>query len=333
MCWVPFSPLGHEAFVARQLQRKRADQDRLLERIPTLDDLQAAWLLLQSCAAPRANYLLRILPPHLTADYAAAHDASVTRCLAALLEQGETPLPPTGERAAQLAQRFGGLGLRSAVADSAAAHWASWQDTLPVIRARAPGSRRTTPSSLARGSCSPLYCRRSRGARATAARPATTPRVGMPKALARLHQMCNDRVKDSGPWPFKGWQRLAARACEERAFETHLSELSPASRALLLSQAGPFAARAHQCPAHPPGRHDPQRPVPRAPAAAPAHAPAARAAQMRLPMGSLIPWAITVPPAPPQGSCRRAPCPSSMQSRASVVKPARGSPVTSGWPT
>ena len=87
------SPLGHEDFVARQLQRKRADQDRLLERIPTLDDLQAAWLLLQSCAAPRANYLLRILPPHLTADYAAAHDASVARCLAALLEQGETPLP------------------------------------------------------------------------------------------------------------------------------------------------------------------------------------------------------------------------------------------------
>ena len=63
---------------------------------PTLDDLQAAWLLLQSCAAPRANYLLRILPPHLTADYAAAHHASVARCLAALLEQGETPLPPTG---------------------------------------------------------------------------------------------------------------------------------------------------------------------------------------------------------------------------------------------
>ena len=45
-------PLGHEDFVARQLQRKRADQDRLLDRIPTLDDLQAAWLLLQSCAAP-----------------------------------------------------------------------------------------------------------------------------------------------------------------------------------------------------------------------------------------------------------------------------------------
>ena len=54
--------------------------------------------------------------------------------------------------------------------------------------------------------------------------------------------------EDSGPWPFKGWQRLAARACDERAFGTHLSELSPASRALLLSQAGPFAARAINVP-------------------------------------------------------------------------------------
>eukprot|EP00439_Symbiodinium_sp_Y106_P054096 s1350_g7.t1 len=43
------------------------------------------------------------------------------------------------------------------------------------------------------------------------------------------------------PWPFKGWQRFASRAC---AFETHLTNLTPASRALLLSQAGPVAARA-----------------------------------------------------------------------------------------
>ena len=54
------SPLGHDAFVAHHLQSKRTEHDRLLQRIPHLDDLQAAWLLLQCCAAPRANYLLRI---------------------------------------------------------------------------------------------------------------------------------------------------------------------------------------------------------------------------------------------------------------------------------
>ena len=44
-------------------------------------------------------------------------------------------------------------------------------------------------------------------------------------------------------WPFKGWQRLAAHACDKRKYEMHLSDLTPACRALLLSQAGPFAAR------------------------------------------------------------------------------------------
>ena len=86
------SPLGHDAFVAGQLNSKREEQDRLLQRIPALDSLQAAWLLLLFCAAPRANYLLRILPPHLTADYAVAHDVAVARCFAALLEHGRAPL-------------------------------------------------------------------------------------------------------------------------------------------------------------------------------------------------------------------------------------------------
>eukprot|EP00439_Symbiodinium_sp_Y106_P075626 s1173_g15.t1 len=73
-------------FSARYLACKREDQDRLLQRLPGLGDLQAAWLVLQSCAALRANYLLRILPPHLTAAYAESRDAAVARCLATLLE-------------------------------------------------------------------------------------------------------------------------------------------------------------------------------------------------------------------------------------------------------
>ncbi|OLP85284.1 Ankyrin-1 [Symbiodinium microadriaticum] len=196
-------------------------RDRLVGRIPTLDDLQAAWRFLQSCAAPRANYLLRILPPHITADYAAAYDASVARCLAALLEQGETLLPPTGVRAAH--------------------------DTLRVIRTRAPAAAERLLQAL----------------QGEAALPSTAAAVA---AQGRLRQAGYDAPgwdaqgagppapdvqrpgEDSGPWPFKGWQRLAARACDERAFETHLSELSPASRALLLSQAGPFAARAINVP-------------------------------------------------------------------------------------
>ena len=35
---------------------KRLEHDRLLSRIPAVEDLQAAWLLLRSCACPRANH-------------------------------------------------------------------------------------------------------------------------------------------------------------------------------------------------------------------------------------------------------------------------------------
>ena len=73
-------PLGSDAFVQRQLELKRAEHDRLLTRIPAVEDLQAAWLLLRFCACPRANYLLRVLPPAATLPFAEAHDAAVDRC-------------------------------------------------------------------------------------------------------------------------------------------------------------------------------------------------------------------------------------------------------------
>ena len=42
----------------------------------------------------------------------------------------------------------------------------------------------------------------------------------------------------------EGWQRLAAHACDKHACEMHFFDVTPASRALLLSQAGLSAARA-----------------------------------------------------------------------------------------
>ena len=64
------------------------------------------------------------------------------------------------------------------------------------------------------------------------------PRIGQPAAhpVPALQEPPRDR------WPFKGWHRLAAHACDKRTYELHLSDLTPASRALL-SQAGLFAAR------------------------------------------------------------------------------------------
>ena len=116
------SPLGTEAYVHRQLELKRADQDRLLQRIPSVAHLQAAWLLLLFCAAPRCNHLLRLVPPALTRAYAEGHDAAIRRCLAALLLQGPgDQLPDAAARIAALPLRLGGLGLHSAAGNRHAA--------------------------------------------------------------------------------------------------------------------------------------------------------------------------------------------------------------------
>ena len=107
-----------------------------------MPDLQAAWLLLLFCGAPRCIYLLRVLPPSSTLQFAQTHDAAVLSCLEALLVQegGEeaAALQAPQRRRAHLPLRRGGLGLRSAVQLRPAAFWASWADTLPMIRQRHP---------------------------------------------------------------------------------------------------------------------------------------------------------------------------------------------------
>ena len=60
----------------RQLQLKRTERDRLLTRIPVLADLRAAWLVLRSCACHPAKYVLRVLPPASTSQYAPEQDAA-----------------------------------------------------------------------------------------------------------------------------------------------------------------------------------------------------------------------------------------------------------------
>ena len=56
------TPVGHLAFQKAALAAKRCEHDSLLDKLPSLPDLQSAWLILLMCAAPRSNYLLRIFP-------------------------------------------------------------------------------------------------------------------------------------------------------------------------------------------------------------------------------------------------------------------------------
>ena len=76
-----------------------------------LPDLLCAWLLLAMCASPRADHLLRTLPPDLSASYARGHDDAVWRCLLALLgEEDDVDPEVAAARRRNAALAFGRLG-------------------------------------------------------------------------------------------------------------------------------------------------------------------------------------------------------------------------------
>ena len=58
--------------------RERLQEQGLLAELPQLPDLQCAWLLLLFCAAPRAQHLLRTVPPSQSAAHAETHDHAAT---------------------------------------------------------------------------------------------------------------------------------------------------------------------------------------------------------------------------------------------------------------
>ena len=74
------TPIGHPAYVASHTGTRLREEARLLQELPLLPDLQCAWLILAMCAAPRADHLLRTLPPDLSASYARGHDDAVWQC-------------------------------------------------------------------------------------------------------------------------------------------------------------------------------------------------------------------------------------------------------------
>ena len=109
---------------------------QLLARIPAVQDTQCAWLLLLMCVGPRANHILRNLPPSEASEFGQHHDNHLRACLADIIAMAV--LDGVTTEVVQLPFREGGLGLRSAVRLAPAACWASWADCLSQVRARAP---------------------------------------------------------------------------------------------------------------------------------------------------------------------------------------------------
>ena len=130
------APVGHPAFVREHLEKKSREQAELFQKIPHIEDTQACWLLLLMCAATRANFWLRMVRPEDTLEFAERHDDRVWECLRAIL--GTPAAPVSAKVLAQLPLSMGGLGLTSAVQTRVAAHWASWADSISMVRKRHP---------------------------------------------------------------------------------------------------------------------------------------------------------------------------------------------------
>ena len=232
--------MGTPQYKQQHLQQLRAQHDQLLQRIPERDDLQASWLLLLFCASPRCNYQLRMLSPHDTAHFAAAHDVAVAACFTRLLDTAPLPAPALGT--AHLPLHMGGLGLTSAVATACPAYWASWADVLPVLQAQAPQQAAAIHHMLSNPT------------------EATTSIQAATHCAEQLRQLgweppdwsqLIDRQAVPDPPPQApesptiggGWQQAAARACHNTHRAAVLQALDSPSQALLESQAGPHASR------------------------------------------------------------------------------------------
>ena len=134
------SPLGTTQFAEAHGKGKLDKELELLDLVAQVPDLQCAWILLLLCCASRATYSLRTQPPEQVALYAVAHDKVLWETFCKLLgrEDLAEELDSRPAWVAQLPMRLGGCGLRSALRTTPAAYWASWADTLPMIRARNP---------------------------------------------------------------------------------------------------------------------------------------------------------------------------------------------------
>ena len=133
------TPLGHEDFVRAQLEPIVDEHNVLLERIPSVPMSSPLGALLLHCANARANYALRVVRPDLVRHFAQAHDAGLWRCLCAIVRVGEDQCDAIAKDAASLPVSMVGLGWRSAVRTSDSAYWASWADSLPMVREGHPG--------------------------------------------------------------------------------------------------------------------------------------------------------------------------------------------------
>ena len=197
--------------------------------------MQSAWSLLLHCASAKANYLLRVVEPNAVAEFAHLHDQRIWNCLCQLLHVD----PSQNEEVILSAS-----GLHNAARTSVSAYWASWADTLPMIRARHGAVADLFVRELEREPESPFLA-----AAAEAMRSLTGTMGFTPPSWQALSTGVRPATREPDEFELggirQGWQHEAASRVEQQFRDQVLFERLPASaRALMRSQAGPGAGTA-----------------------------------------------------------------------------------------
>ena len=231
-------PVCHVDYVQAQLQSTMEKHRTLFIRLQSVQDLQSAWLLLLFCANTRATCSLRGVPPAEVVEFAATNDEACWQCLMKLLN-----LPSDTDRhnLASLPFSLVVCGLRSAWRTRVSAHWASWADSLRMIRQRRPEVANTTIRCLSGRSAwrhldAAAACREELFLARYSAPDWSAVSTAQPHIIA-------DHLPGVVGIPAEGWQHDASSFTEQCFFESSiLPGCTLAERALLRSQGGPLAA-------------------------------------------------------------------------------------------
>ena len=226
-------PIGQPEYVRDFLEKKSREQEVLFNKIPGINDPQAAWLLLLMCASTRSNFWLRGVRPEQTEAFADCHD--VEACLRRILGIGEIPV--ASQVLSTLALSSGGLGLTSANRSRFAAHWASWADCVRMVKERHPPIADMMIHHLQEGLAPSFLSVRACARRLVEAGLDMVSWDELSRAPPTLQE-------DPEPnQPKVGWQQKATRKLEERFIRDEVwPALDDTQRALLRSQHGLLAS-------------------------------------------------------------------------------------------
>ena len=230
------TPVGRQEFVESELAKIVANFTGSCSQVIPVQDLQCCVAI---AGTARANFYIRTIRPELSAEFSQRHDEQIWHCFCKLLKTPPGAVAVSARKAATLLLTSGGLGLRSAWRLREAAHWASWADTIKMVKASHPDIAETILAAVEARDEVPSVQAINQSVESVAEVGFDAPPW---EELAR-EIVVPPNAEDADPHqPRVGWQASASRLVESSFLEALRPTLSDAEGALLRSQGGPLAS-------------------------------------------------------------------------------------------